>query len=257
MSVDQRILAAALAVAAAVYLLVPTFRLGPQLFGHDLGARSPTRPGWLVRLLTPVAGAPSAFARAAAALTAGCAVLPLLGTVLPPAAAVGLAALVYVGLGRWAPADVRGRDRAVQRELPGVCLLLAVCLEAGLPLRNAVAAVADASQGPTAALLRRLHTSVRLGVREVDAWCELGEVQPVFADLARELGHAAGSGMALAPVLRHRALEARRIAHGAAQARARRAGVSSVVPLMVCFLPAFILIGVVPIVGGVAIRMLS
>ena len=46
-------------------------------------------------------------------------------------------------------------------------------------------------------------------------------------------------------------------AHGTAQARARKAGVSSVVPLMVCFLPAFILIGVVPIVGGVASRVLQ
>ena len=31
---------------------------------------------------------------------------------------------------------------------------------------------------------------------------------------------------------------------------ARKVGVRSVVPLMACFLPAFILVGVVPIVAG-------
>ena len=41
----------------------------------------------------------------------------------------------------------------------------------------------------------------------------------------------------------------------AAQARARRAGVSSVMPLMVCFLPAFLLIGVVPIIAGAALHL--
>jgi len=168
---------------------------------------------------------------------------------------VGLTA--FVGLGRWAPAEVRHRDRLVRNGIPGVCTLLAVCLEAGLPLRNAVTAVAEASRGSMSTLLRRLDTSVRLGVPEFQAWSELGVAQPALADLARELGHAAGSGMALAPVLRHHAREARRQAHGAAQARARKAGVSSVLPLMICFLPAFILIGVVPIVGGVATRMLS
>ena len=32
-------------------------------------------------------------------------------------------------------------------------------------------------------------------------------------------------------------------------------GVSSVMPLMVCFLPAFLLIGVVPIIAGAALHL--
>jgi hypothetical protein len=31
--------------------------------------------------------------------------------------------------------------------------------------------------------------------------------------------------------------------------------VSSVLPLMVCFLPAFVLVGVVPIVGGMVLKL--
>lgn len=258
MSPDQLTLLATVAVAAAAYLAVPRFRLQSWILGRSAGAAPPTGAlHRLLSLLAPDEGAPSSFIRLAGAVTVGCVLLPLTGSSpLPPLATLSIAGVgIFVGLGRWSPPDVRSRGRATQAALPGVCTLLAVCLEAGLPLRNAVTAVAEAAHEPIAGLLRRLDTSVRLGVPEVDAWRELGEAQPAFAALARELGHAAGSGMALAPVLRQHAREAQRAAHGAAEAQARKAGVSSVVPLMACFLPAFILIGVVPIVGGVATRL--
>lgn len=259
MNLDQVTWLAALAAAAATYLIVPAFRLRPPVLGRARAGPPTAAVPLLLERLAPVEGAPSAFSRLAVGVVVGCVVVRLLaespGLSLVTSLGVGL--LVFVGLGRWPGPEVRSRDRQVQAQLPTVCTLLAVCLEAGLPLRNAVAAVAEGSQGATAELLRRLDASVRLGVPEADAWAEFGLAGPEFADLARELSHATGSGMALAPVLRHHAREAQRAAHGAAQSRARKAGVSSVVPLMVCFLPAFILIGVVPIVGGVAARVFS
>ena len=39
--------------------------------------------------------------------------------------------------------------------------------------------------------------------------------------------------------------------------RARRAGVQAVGPLAACFLPAFVLVGVVPVVVGVAQALLA
>lgn len=165
------------------------------------------------------------------------------------------APLLRLVAGRFRSVTVRARDAEVARALPAVCTLLAVCLEAGLPLRNAVDAVAEAEEGPTAAALRRLAAEIRLGVPERDAWTELGERQPALAGLVRELRHASGTGVALAPVLRQHAREARAACHASAQARARRAGVSTVLPLTVCFLPAFLLVGVVPVVGGVLARL--
>ena len=41
-------------------------------------------------------------------------------------------------------------------------------------------------------------------------------------------------------------------ARWAAEAAAQRAGVRAIGPLVVCFLPAFVLVGVVPVVGGIA-----
>lgn len=165
------------------------------------------------------------------------------------------APLLRRAAGRFRSAPLRGRDAAIARALPAVCTLLAVCVEAGLPLRNAVGAVAEAAQGPPAEALRRWAAAVQLGVPEDDAWSELGERHPAMAGLARELRHASGTGVALAPVLRQHAREARAGWHAAAQARARRAGVNTVLPLAVCFLPAFLLVGVVPVVGGVLARL--
>lgn len=259
MSPDQLTVLASLAAAVAAYLSVPAFRLLPSV----LGRRDTGPPDAVVSraaiLLATVEGAPSAFSRLAIAVVVGSVLLRLNAEAswLALGTSLGVGLMVFVGLGRWAGPEVRGRDRDVQTQLPMVCTLLAVCLEAGLPLRNAVSAVAEGSRGAMAEAMRRLDAAVRLGVPETEAWAELGRVRPAFADLARELSHAAGSGMSLAPVLRHHATEAQRAAHAAAQSRARKAGVSSVVPLMMCFLPAFILIGVVPIVGGVGSRLFS
>lgn len=253
MTDDSILGVAVLTAAAAVYLAVPGLRVRLSAGSRGVNAT------WsrLVALVAPLQGAPSTFVRASAGLIAGCLALGLAGSTEP--AALGLAVVVglagFVGLGRWRPAAVRGRDQALTAALPGLCTLLAVCLEAGLPLRNAVAAVAPTAGGPIGPVLRRLATSVVLGVPEEQAWRELGEVEPALRNIAREVSHATDRGVAVAPVLRNHAIEARRVAHGTAQARARKVGVSSVVPLMVCFLPAFILVGVVPIVGGVVLSM--
>lgn len=153
--------------------------------------------------------------------------------------------------GRARSPATRRREAELARAVPAICTLLAVCLEAGLPLRNAVAAVADASDGAPAEALRRLAAAERLGVGQDEAWRELGERHAAFAALAGELRHAWGTGVALAPVLRRHAREVRARAHAAAQERARRAGVTTVLPLAACFLPAFLLIGVLPVIGGV------
>jgi len=254
MSLHYSVVLAAIAAAGSAFLVTPPHRLLQQ----PVHRRSPAAL-WLrlKPVLGAVEGAPTVVTRLASAVTLGCVTL-IAGDMLGVAAAVPAlvcAATVFVVLGRWRPAHLRDRDSAIGADLPAVCTLLAVCLEAGLPLRNAVAAVTEALTGPAAAALGRLDRAVRLGVPEPEAWAELGHRHAAFEALARELGHSAETGVSLAPVLRHHAKEAQRRVHAGAQARARRAGVSSVVPLMVCFLPAFILVGVVPIIGGVAARL--
>ena len=60
------------------------------------------------------------------------------------------------------------------------------------------------------------------------------------------------SGAALTDVLVHLADDRRRALRTDAQAAAERAGIAIVLPLGACFLPAFVLVGVVPVVAGFA-----
>ena len=50
---------------------------------------------------------------------------------------------------------------------------------------------------------------------------------------------------------------ARQERHGQVEAAARRVGVRSVMPLMLCFIPAFLLLGVVPTVASSLLSALS
>jgi pilus assembly protein TadC len=169
---------------------------------------------------------------------------------LPVAVGLGVASFFVsgrLGTGR----SARRRERLTS-QLPQACDLLAVCLESGLPLRQAVTVIADALDGPLADVLAELATEVRLGAEEARAWDELAAAEPALAPLAREVARAVGSGVALSRTLRSLGVDARRDAASVAEVRARRVGVRSVLPLMICFLPAFLLLGVVPIIGGVA-----
>lgn len=194
---------------------------------------------------------------------------------LVPVAASASGLLLVVGLGWWGlaaaiglgvasavaqerrEADRAGRRRArLEAQLPQACDLLAVCLEAGLPLRRATEVIAGAVEAPLSEVLAELCAVVALGADEDRAWREAGLAEPTLATLAREVGRAVDSGVALSLSLRSLGVEARRAAASAAEVRARRVGVRSVLPLMLCFLPAFLLLGVVPIIGGVARHLL-
>lgn len=168
---------------------------------------------------------------------------------LPIALVVGVVSQVM--LGRLLAASVTHRRDLLVAALPQACDLLAVCLESGLPLRVATAEVARVLSEPLGGVLAEVSATVALGADEAEAWAHLALAEPGLAALGREVARAVGSGVALAATLRALGVDARRQAVAAAQVRARRVGVRSVLPLMTCFLPSFLLLGVVPIIGGV------
>lgn len=138
--------------------------------------------------------------------------------------------------------------------LPAACDLLAVVVSSGLPLRSAVHLVAPLVSGRLGAALGELDARVALGADESEAWRNLSG--DTFADLGAEVARAVVQGTGLAEVLRRFAADSRQRVEAATQQRARRVGVRSVLPLMVCYLPAFVLTGIVPVVGGIAAGVL-
>jgi pilus assembly protein TadC len=143
--------------------------------------------------------------------------------------------------------DALGPSR--RAELPIAADLLAVCLLAGLPVGAALGAVAEAVTGSLAAELRCVANLHRLGAEPRRAWAD---VAPELTGLARVLVRAGESGSNVVPALRALAADIRAELRADAEARVRRAGVWVLAPLGLCFLPAFLCLGVVPLVLGIA-----
>jgi pilus assembly protein TadC len=153
------------------------------------------------------------------------------------------------------PAQVRQRRQSREAELPLTLDLLAVCLRAGMPLVAALETVADALPGPFSADLRVVAGLQRLGAAAPAAWAELAADQDL-APVARAVGRSAESGSRLAAAYDRLAADRRSALAASGLARARSAGVVAMAPLGLCFLPAFVCLGIVPIVLSLAAEVL-
>jgi pilus assembly protein TadC len=148
------------------------------------------------------------------------------------------------------PAAVRADRLRAVADLPLAADLLAACLRAGAPVDRAASAVGDALGGPLGERLEQVARSLRLGGTPTEAWAHLADVSGA-GRLVVAAVRASSSGGALAGALTRFADDRRSDRTVAAQAAAQRAGVLIVLPLGLCFLPAFVLAGLVPVVVAV------
>ncbi|MGW3663991.1 type II secretion system F family protein [Streptomyces sp. NPDC005141] len=188
--------------------------------------------------------------------------LPVLGVACAGWVLIGGAPGVLVGLAagfgvrRWrrrrnpTPLEEYDRTRAT-RQLPLAADLVAACIAAGASPVSAAQAVGEALGGPVGERLARGAAEVRLGGEPVDAWRRLAAI-PGARGLARLLERAGESGVPAAVPVGRLAAEARAEWGRTATARARRAAVMVTAPVGLCFLPAFLAIGVLPVVIGLA-----
>lgn len=181
--------------------------------------------------------------------TAGLATGLLLGGMTGLVAGVVVTAGGERLLRRGPPAEEEAIRTALVRDLPGACDLLAVCLSSGVPVAGALAAVGTAVPAPLGARLRDVASLYRLGAEPRRAWAD---VPPELAALGRVLVRAGESGSAVVPALRSLAADSRSAARAQTEVAVRRAGIWVLAPLGVCFLPAFLCLGVVPLVLGIA-----
>ncbi|GAA3891840.1 type II secretion system F family protein [Saccharothrix violaceirubra] len=135
--------------------------------------------------------------------------------------------------------------------LPATWDLLAAVLTAGLPVATAVRAVLPGVPPAPAEPLRRVADLLGFGADPVEAWAP-ALADPATASLARAARRSARSGAALASAVKDLAGTARVEADNRSEARAQRAAVLVAGPLALCFLPAFLCLGVAPVVIGLA-----
>lgn len=206
------------------------------------GASNPARPSRVVVLVTALVGAAAFVVDALDPVT-------LLGLLAAAGSAVWLS-------GQRGAAVLRRQSAAVAAELPSAADLLATCLSAGAPPADALQTVADASSGPLAARLQQVADALRFGADHADAWGPVRTGDPL-APLVRAFVRSDATGAPIADTVTAVADDQRRVARWAAEAAARRAGVLAVGPLALCFLPAFVLTGVVPVIVAVAGEVLN
>ncbi len=190
-----------------------------------------------------------------ACLGAGAALALLGGGPLSVLLGVLVAVAGPPALARLEPDDPEAELLAEQ--LPLALDLLAACLAGGAEIGRAVAAVAEAAPDPVGARLRRVAGFLALGATPGEAWGALAVGDGPAAAAARALVRSAEGGAPVAEAVHAVAERARGEAHARARMRARRAGVLAVGPLGLCFLPAFLLAGVVPAVLGLAGPLLT
>lgn len=186
-------------------------------------------------------------ARALAAALAGIAVALF---VTGPAMILAVPAVVMATwwlLGRTEP-SARARDRRrLEIELPLAAELLAAALTAGCSVTTAVSVVGRALGGPVGTALSRSAAAAGVGSDLDRVWAPL-RAEPALVPLARALDASVARGTSPVPALQRIAEDARLAARWAAQGRARSLGARAAAPLGLCFLPAFVLLAVVPLV---------
>ncbi len=134
--------------------------------------------------------------------------------------------------------------------------LLAACIAAGAGPVVAARAVGEALGGPVGERLARGAAEARLGGEPAEAWRALASL-PGAGPLARLLERADESGVPAAAQVARLAVESRAAWGRTATERARRAAVMVTAPVGLCFLPAFIAVGVLPVVIGLADGLLG
>lgn len=143
----------------------------------------------------------------------------------------------------------RAARAALVGELPAACDLLGVCLSAGVPVAGALAAVGEATPAPLGPELSGIAALYRLGAEPRRAW---SDAPAELAGLGRVVVRAGESGSSVGPALQALAADSRAAARAATEAAVRRAGIWVLAPLGLCFLPAFVCLGVVPLILGIA-----
>ena len=220
---------AAVLAALAVWCVVPgsAGRRVEWLTGKErIGRR--VEPQLMAALLVPLAG------------------VALLGPLLGVVVGAAVAPMAYRIVGRLESAAARRRAGELAVALPASLDLMVSALEAGRPPVDAFALVAEATPPPLGPELAIIASRLSISADPATVWRSLS-VDPVMGALGRAFGRAQASGMPVAEVVSGVALELRREHAAQRRHRSRRVAVQTAAPLGACFLPAFFLIGIVPV----------
>ena len=136
--------------------------------------------------------------------------------------------------------------------------LVAACLDAGMSIGAALVAVRTVGGDPAVTsddaddplhVLDSVAALLTLGADPQAAWRSAAD-HPDLGSLAAAARRSAAGGAAFAEAVREHASSLRAASAATAERSAGRAGVAMTAPLGLCFLPAFLCLGLAPVVVG-------
>lgn len=202
----------------------------------------------------PAPATPSQVRRVLSCLLAGVGVWLFLGGWLGAVLGVSAAVTYWRVLVTAEPADVRRRREQTAAELPHLVGLVAAGLRAGSPPDQALAAACSALPGPAADCFAASLARLELGVDPGTVWSDLAG-QPEVSALGRTLSRSHQTGASVLEAIGSLAQNLAQESRARVEDRARTVGVRAALPLGLCLLPAFLLVGIVPVVVGMAAEL--
>lgn len=147
-----------------------------------------------------------------------------------------------------------GLPATTEEQVASAMVLLAVAVQSGCGVVEAIEQVASVGGDAAARQLGVVAAALRWGVDDAHAWTV---VDPAWARTELALRVAVRSGIAPSSLLLDGAADLRSAHLAQVDVRAARVGVRLVLPLGLAFLPAFILTTVVPVVLALTRQVLA
>lgn len=153
---------------------------------------------------------------------------------------------------RWARVRREGlARRQISTRFPDALDLLVLSIRAGYLPAQAVVEIAPYLPGQLRPSFTAVSEAMQRGERFADALLQLrARLGPIAQPLVDSLSAADRYGLPLTPVLERLAFEARQQRRRDADATARELPVRLAMPLVLCTLPSFVLLSIVPLLLG-------
>ncbi len=180
----------------------------------------------------------------------GFVVAAVIALAVHPLPGVGLGVLVWVAPHRRRARQRRWHQVAITEEMPEAVDLLRLAVSSGLNVHLAVAAVGERLHGPVGRGLADAAQRAHAGLRLADALEPMPDtVGEAVRPLTRVLIDGDRYGTDLESALAQVAADSRLLRRRHAEERARRLPLQLLLPLVVCILPAFILLTLAPVIA--------
>lgn len=170
---------------------------------------------------------------------------------------VGLATVPIVRswLAKLESAADRQRAAAISADLPVALSLIGAAVAAGRSAESALALVAHHLHGPLGSELQSVARQLMRSSDLHHVWRHLDS--PVLHSVARAFARSSDSGSSIVLAIARSAEDVRKERQESKKIAASRVAVKTAAPLGVCFLPAFLLVGIVPMILGVSAGVLG